>query len=527
MNKELQQKQIQDEAHSQRSMRGSTVVIILIMVVVIITLIGYIYNLQNQLNQFREETRRLDSKINDMELGQIATPSVRQLAENLDLVISQQQNNFDANQQAINYMTITFTIIGLIFILVSGYFIYGQQKSEDREDEGWNLAKNLLELITDSQRFVVQVQTELKKQQEDQKIRDERIRDQLVNTVRFLNDKAKVRVTRFARDTVSGRMEFARLVDISNRIDSLRFQLPAYDLTLEPNCYFLKAVYEYIIGNYNSSKREFDGLIRDREDRVLENITEKKQLSLCYYYRGLIDYNIQDDLIKAGEFMDLAVQTDPQINGPDFKSLILRAEINFKLQKSYAFVQYKEIAEQLKQIKNPTKTQNRLLSHAYLGMVHCRVLEGGKKFLPSYYGAISKQLGDETILDVVNWLHESSDSHIYTLLTLAQLAVVFEEAKREVEGFEPSGEYFQKTFEALEESKSYEVKEESRAKILGYSVKLVCEKSLGKSTDTTERNLENLLNDQELQTIYSIFSKANVSKVEYRSELKEFGALFL
>jgi tetratricopeptide (TPR) repeat protein len=302
----------------------------------------------------------------------------------------------------------------------------------------------------------------------------------------------------------------------------MRFQLPDFDLSLNLNCYFLKAAYEYIIGNYNAAKDEFDNLIEARKDNTLNQDTENKQLSLCYYYRGLIGYNIQEDLVQAEKFMDLAVKADPQINGPDFKSLLLRAEINFKLQKPEAFDLYNDITKHLEGLANLTKTQKRLMSHAYLGMAYCKILEGGKKFLPLYYDKISQQLPNNVISDVIKWLNKSADSHIYTLLTLGQLAIVFEETNRKVKGLEPSDEYFQRTYTAMEESKPYEVKEETRAKILAYSAKLVCEKFLNKSMDHTKLTLKDLLSDQELKAIYSVFSKANVSKIEYMEELKAF-----
>jgi hypothetical protein len=84
-------------------------------------------------------------------------------------------------------------------------------------------------------------------------------------------------------------------------------------------------------------------------------------------------------------------------------------------------------------------------------------------------------------------------------------------------------EYFLKTYHLIEENKPYE-KEETRSKILAYSAKLVCEKFLKKkSIDITKHHTKNLLGDRELRTVYSIFSKVNVSKAELLDEFKAFG----
>lgn len=520
MNVESQNNQISSRLQSRVNIfRDRIFAIVLILIIVSLALILYNSYLNSQLKALGKS---IDDKFALAQKTSVKT-DISQLDKRLDDLQNQQQVFLDATGNMVNYLTFTFTVVGIVFVLISGYFIFNQQKSQQREDEGWEIAKSLLELVTESQQFVVQVQNELKNQQKTQEEGRNLIRKELKGTVDFVNDRANIRVTKFARDSISGRMEFVRLVDISNRIDSLRFQLPAFDLSLNLNCYFLKAVYEYIIGNYNAAKNEFDSLIKERSGKVLDNNTEKKQLSLCYYYRGLIDYNIQEDLLQAEEFMNLAIKADPEINGPDIKSMILRAEINFKLQKPEAFNQYKDVAIYLEKLGELTEIQKRRLSDAYLGMAHCRVLKGGKKFLPSYYGAISQQTSDDTIIDVIEWLSKSSDSHVYTLLTLAQLAVVFEKSNRNIEKLESSNEYYRRAFSIIESIREYETKEETRAKILAYSAKLLCEKALGRPIDNTVHSLEVLLNDQELQAIYSIFSKANVSKAEYRQELNGFG----
>lgn len=498
--------------------RGITLVFFVI-IVVICAIIGYNHYLQSQLSHLRRETATLNDRLKQFELKRIEDISVKQLAEKLDFVMSQQEVNVATTQEMIDYMTFTFTLIGVFFLLVSGYFVYRQQKSEQREDEGWVLAKGLLELVTQSQQFVVQVQNELQRQQDLQKEKQEITKKYLKDTVTFLNNRANVLVTQFARDTISKGIHFARLVDISNRIDNTRFQLQAFDFSFDPNCYFLKAVYEYIIGNYNTAKDEFDSLILERRDKVL-NEPQKKQLSLCYYYRSLIEYNIQGNLGQAEDFVKLAVEKDPQINGPDFKSMLLKAEIKFKRQTPETFNEYKAITKRLTDLGILNDTQRRLLSYAYLGMAYSKLLDGGKKFLPSYYGVIS-QIDDTQISEIVQWLNMSMDSHFYTLLTLGQLAVVFESVNRNV-GLETSHNYFAKTYDVLEKVSPFEVKEETRSRILAYAVKLICEKFLGKpSLENTKLVLKDLLNDQELKSVYSIFSKVNVSKTEFIEELDD------
>jgi len=436
--------------------------------------------------------------------------------------MNQQEVIVATTQEMVDYMTFTFTLVGVFFLLVSGYFVYRQHGSEKREEEGWVLAKDLLDLVTQSQQFVVQVQRELQRQQDLQRERLEQTEKHLKDTVTFLNNRADILVTQFARDNICKGIHFARLVDISNRIDNTRFQLQTFDLSFNPNCYFLKAVYEYIIGNYNTAKDEFDKLILEKEEDILLNEIQQKQFSLCYYYRGLIEYNIQENLAQAENFMKLAVEKDPQINGPDFKSMLLKAEIKFKRNNPQAFIEFKEVANRLTRKSALTETQSRLLSYAFLGMANCKILEGGKKFLPAYYKSIS-QLDDRIILESVDWLEKNENSHIYTFLTLGQLSVIFEQTKRNL-GLKPSSNYFNKTFELLEETKPYETKHETRGQILTYSVKLVCEKFLNKSSlDNTKLILIDLLNDRELKAIYSIFSKVNVSKIEYLQELKDFG----
>ena len=219
--------------------------------------------------------------------------------------------------------------------------------------------------------------------------------------------------------------------------------------------------------------------------------------------------------------MKLAVEKDPQINGPDFKSMLLKAEIKFKMKNPVAINEFKKITKCLTGMSILNNTQKRLLSYAYLGMAYCNILEGGKKFLPAYYESIS-QLNDDVISEAIGWLKKSKNSHIYTFLTLGQLSFIFEEARRDVE-LEPSTNYFYETYKLINEKKPHETKEETRGKILAYSVKLVCEKFLNKSLENTKLILLDLMHDQELKAVYSIFSKVNVSKIEYLDELKSFG----
>jgi tetratricopeptide (TPR) repeat protein len=492
----------------------------LVMLVVFIGILGYNYYLQNQLSTLRKEAITIDNRLKQLELNQTKDPSLRELAEKLEFVMSQQQTSIAATQEMIDYMTFTFTLIGVFFLLVSGYFVYRQQRSEQREDEGWVLAKDLLDLVTQSQSFVVRVQEDLRAQQNLQEQRRQQTKSYIEATASFLNHRATVLVTQFARDTISQGINFTRLVDISNRIDSLRFQLQTYEIDFDPNCYFLKAVYEYIIGNYNAAKDEFENLIKKRAGKVLDD-TEKKQLSLCYYYSGLIEYNVQENLDKAIEHINAAVDKDPQINGPDFKSLLLRAEINFKLKNAVAFEQYEQIIDRLARISHLSDTQKRLQSYAYLGMAYCKILQGGLKFLPAYYKDICR-LPEETFQNVIGWLNLSKDSHVYTSLTLGQLAIIFEQHDRKA-GLKTSREYFAEALEWLNKERPHVEKEETRAKILAYSVKLVCEKCLNESIELSKFVLRDLLNDRELKAIYSIFSKVNVSKNEYLEELRQFG----
>jgi len=502
----------------KRAILKRIALVFLVVLIVIVGIIGYNHYLQSQLKHLRKETATIENRLKQLELKKTPDLSLIQLAEKIEFVMSQQQISLASTQEMIDYMTFTFTLIGVFFLLVSGYFVYRQQKSEQREDEGWVLAKELLDLVTQSQSFVVQVQMDLREQQKLQEERQQQTKEYLEATATFLNNRATVLVTQFARDTISKGINFTRLVDISNRIDNLRFQLQTYELSFDLNCYFLKAVYEYIIGNYNAAKEEFQNIINKRKDMVLDD-TQKKQLSLCYYYRGLIEYNVQEDLEKAIEYINWAVNKDPQIHGSDFKSLLLRAEINFKLGKDIAFDQYRDIISRMTQIDILTETQKRLQSYAYLGMAYCRVLKGGLKFLPPYYDKINN-IPDKTILEAIEWLKMGKDSHVYTSLTLGQLAIIFEKADRNV-GLRSSREYFIEASDWLDRNKPHEEKEETRAKILAYSVKLVCERFLNEPSEITKFVLKDLLNDKELKAIYSIFSKVNVSRSEYISELRE------
>jgi len=495
---------------------------LIVIIIVICAIISYNYVLQKQLKYLKDQNESFNNRIKQIEINNIEDVSLQQIAEKLEYVMSQQEVNVATTQEMVDYMTFTFTLIGVFFLLVSGYFVYRQQRSEKREEEGWVIAKELLDLVTQSQQFVVHVQEELKIQQDQQKSRQEQTEKHLRDTVTFLNNRADILVSQFARDNIFKGFHFARLVDISNRIDNTRFQVQTVDLNFSPNCYFLKAVYEFIIGNYNTAKEEFDKLILEKEEDLLLNDTQQKQLSLCYYYRGLIEYNVQENLDRAEDYMNWAVERDPQINGPDFKSMLLKAEIKFKKKNTEAYFDFKEIVERLENIRVLNETQNRLLSYAYLGMANCKILEHGKKFLPAYYKSIS-QLDDEVIAEAIMWLNKSKNSHIYTFLTLAQLSVIFEKVNRNVE-LERSAKYFEKCYELIEKTKPYEAKHEPRGQILAHSVKLVCEKFLDKpSLENTKLALKDLLNDRELKAIYSIFSKVNVSKVEYLQELKEFG----
>ncbi len=494
---------------------------LIVVIIVICAIISYNYFLQEQLKYLRDQNKSFNNRIKQIEQNSINDVNVKQLSEKLEYVMNQQEVNVATTQEMVDYMTFTFTLIGVFFLLVSGYFVYRQQRSENREEEGWVIAKDLLDLVTQSQQFVVHVQKELQSEQELQKVKHEQAEKHLKETVNFLNNRAEILVAQFARDNIFQGIHFARLADISNKIDSARFQTQTFQLKFNPNCFFLKAVYEYIIENYHTAKEEFDRLIDEKEKDVLDD-TQQKQLSLCHYYRGLIEYNIQEHLDKAEKFMKLSVERDPQINGPDFKSMLLKAEIKFKKRNPEAYSEFKHVAELLQSIAVLTETQNRLLSYAYLGMANCKILEGGKKFLPAYYASIRK-LNDEVLSEAIMWLNKSKDSHIYTFLTLAQLSVIFEEADSASE-LEPSKSYFEKTYKLIETTKPYDAKHETRGQLLAYSVKLVCERFLSKSTlENTKVILRHLLNDRELKAIYSIFSKVNVSKVEFLDELKAFG----
>lgn len=517
------------DVHGQPPKSENAVKSVLIALVMAITVISaiiiYHFFIQKQIVQLEREAAALNHKLKEIETGKTPDLSVQQLAEKLDFVANQQEVTLTATQAMIDYFTFTFTLIGVFFLLVSGYFIYRQYRSEKREEEGWMLAKGLLELVTASQQFVVEVQKELQKQQQAQLHRQEQTKRQLTDTVSFLNTRADLLINQFNRNTVSQGFHFTRLMDISNRIDNTRFQLPTFDLVLSSNCYFLKAVYEYIIGNYNAAREEFDTLIQGKEKHTFLDDNQLKQLSLCYYYRGLIEYNIQGNLLEAEKSVALAIAKDPQLHGFDYKSMLLKAEIKFKMQNPEAFDEYKKIALELngklKERGFLSDTQELLHSYAYLGMVYCKILGRGRKFLPTFYESI-RQLDEETILEAVKWLKESENRHFYTFLTLGQLSAVFENTGRNL-GLESTAHYFSRTYDLIEDSKPYE-KEETRQKILAYTAKLVCEKFLNKpALESTKQHLKNLLDDRELRTIYSIFSKVNVSKAELIEELKAFG----
>lgn len=494
--------------------------IFLVIIMVIVTIIINNFIQQRQLKGLKTDINQLNTKQEQLERGRIDDLSVRNLAEKIDYVMNQQEVIVSSTQEMIDYMTFTFTFIGVFFLLASGYFLYRQQKSEKREDEGWVLAKDLLELVTESQSFVVEVQKELQKQQDIQKEQHKQIKEQIEQTVKFLDSRSNVLISQFARDTINKGIHFNKLVDISNRIDTVKFQLSTFNLSLHSNCYFLKAVYEYIIGNYNAAKEEFDQLIEEKENTILDDI-QKKQLSLCYYYKGLIEYNVQGNLELAEKFMNLALENDPHIHNPDYKSQVLRAEIKLKQKSSDAFDNFYETRTRLNKTPIRTQTQDRLLSHANLGMVYCKVLAGGKKFLPKYYDSI-RQLDKSVVREAINWLEESMNEHIYTYLTMGQVAAIFHDMTNDL-GLESPKFYFEKTYQMIEQGKPYEVKEETRGKLLGYAVKLVCEHSLGSSIlENTLFMLKNLLNDRELKTVYSVFSKVNVSKAEFMEELEEF-----
>ena len=147
-----------------------------IIITVFITIIITNFIQQRQLKKVKSEIAQLDKKQDKLEIGRIEDLSVRQLAEKIDYVMSQQEVTVSSSQGMLDYMTFYFSIIGIFFLLASGYFLYRQQKSEKREDEGWVLAKDLLELVTESQSFVVQVQKELQKQQESQKEQQKQIK---------------------------------------------------------------------------------------------------------------------------------------------------------------------------------------------------------------------------------------------------------------------------------------------------------------------------------------------------------------
>ncbi|MBN1351832.1 hypothetical protein JXJ21_20650 [candidate division KSB1 bacterium] len=493
-------------------------VVVLAVIAVLCIIIIYHYKIRNKLSEVNQDYSDLNSRIAKLEHGAVREPSVQQLEERLDYIQSQQEVTLTATQEMVDFMSFTFTLIGLFFLLVSGYFVYRQHRTENREDEGWVLAKQLLELVTESQQFVVQVQRELDEQQKTQEERQKQIQAQIEETIKFINDRADVLLSQFRRDLIMKGIHFARLTDISNRIDNTKFQLQTYGLSFNQNSYFLKAVYEYIIGDYNVAKDEFTRLIKHKTNRILTD-TEKKQLSLCYYYRGLIEYNIQEHPVDAEKDMDSAIESDPEINGPDFKSRLLKAEIQLKLKKDAAFDLFREIKERLAIFEYLSDTQTRLLSYANLGMVYCKLLGGGLKFLPEYYQRICDQ-GDAGLNLAVQWLSESLNSHLYAFLTMGQLAVALEQMNKNL-GLERSGFYFEKTYEILEKGKRYEVKEETRSKILAYSIKLVCENELARSTlENTRFMLCELLNDAEMKTVYSIFSKVNVSKNEFVEELK-------
>lgn len=509
---------------TQNAVKG--VLIALIMVITVISaIIIYHFFIQKQIIQMEREAAALNHKLKEIEAGTIQDLSIKQLDEKLDFVANQQEVTLTATQAMIDYFTFTFTLIGVFFLLVSGYFIYRQYRSEKREEEGWMLAKGLLELVTASQQFVVEVQKELQKQQQAQLERQEQTKKQLTDTVTFLNTRADLLINQFNRNTVSQSFHFTRLMDISNRIDNTRYQLPTFDLVLDSNCYFLKAVYEYIIGNYNTAREQFDNLIQEKQKHTFLDDSQLKQLSLCYYYRGLIEYNIQGNLPEAERAVALAIAKDPQLHGFDYKSMLLKAEIKFKMQNPEAFDEYKKIAlelnDKLKEQGFLSDTQELLRSYAYLGMVYCKILDQGRKFLPTFYESI-RQLDEATILDAIKGLKESKNRHFYTFLTLGQLSAVFENTGRNL-GLESTAHYFSRTYDLIEDSKPYE-KEETRQKILAYSAKLVCEKFLSKpSLEGTKQHIKNLLDDKELRTIYSIFSKVNVSKTELIEELKAFG----
>ena len=109
-------KQDSDKPNQRVKNFGKTTVAVLILIVVATVLIAYNAYLQDQLGKLEKS---IQTKIANIEKGSVDI-TVQELDKRLDNFENQQQVNLEATGNMVNYLTFTFTVVGIFFLFRHG-----------------------------------------------------------------------------------------------------------------------------------------------------------------------------------------------------------------------------------------------------------------------------------------------------------------------------------------------------------------------------------------------------------------------
>lgn len=489
------------------------------------------YNhIQNKrIAELRADITVLQSKIDSRLAVLQNAPDLNVLAEQLENLRTAQATTLATSQHVMDAITILLGVVGFLFVLVSGYFIYRQIRTDLREEDSWVLTKDILELIKASEEFVVRAKVNLEEQEKRLEEQEKRLETERVEELKFLQNKlnrfkqmAMDICLNFHRDKILTGMPFKQLSTFTTNIETyIGRLLRESSLDLDSNIHFLRGVHWYIVNVYSEADDAFKAALDFQLDPDYHNKSDK-QISLIYYYKGLIAYNKGDNATAQLHFNN---SLKYQGKSDDFKPRMLLAEVLFSQNNKEAVEKYDEVIYDMNLLgSNRTIIQENIRSLCLIQRAFCDILlETDYSLLPEYYNYI-RNLPNKSLKNAISYLNNAQEEYFFVLISKGQFAEALGEKRHELQIKEPRS-YFQKAYDLLQINRPHERREEPRAKFVAYSCLALCQNAIGlkdQAFATIELLRNDFLTNHLGYSYFSIFSKKNVAREKMQDELGKF-----
>jgi len=482
----------------------------------------YVFIQNKRIAELRSDIAVLQSKIDSRLATLQNAPDINVLAEQLENLRTAQATTLATSQHVMDAITILLGVVGFLFVLISGYFIYRQIRTDLREEDSWVLTKDILELIKASEEFVVKAKEKLEEQ-------ERRLEAERVEELEFLQNKLKrfkqiawEICINFQRDKILTGMPFKQLSTFTANIETYigRF-IRQSSLALDSNIHFLRGVHWYIVNVYSEAEDAFKAAL---DFQLNPNYQDKsdKQISLICYYRGLISYN-KGDNATAQQHFNHSLEHHGKLD--DFKTRMLLAEVLFSQNSKEAIYNYDKVINDLDLLgANRTIIQENIRSLCLIQRAFCDILlETDYCLLPDHFNHIRK-LSSKSLKDAAKFLNKAQAEYLFVLIAKGQFSEALGEKRHELQLNEPTS-YFQKAYDLLQRNRPHERREESRAKFVAYSCLALCQNALGlkdQAFATIELLRTDFLANHFGYSYFSIFSKKNIAREKLQNEIGRF-----